>query len=431
MHMLGWESNLVYGGGALSDMNYFGRASDYSMELKRIIGCVKKLRNIKHGKTTNWQSAAECHMKYSNLNGESVLALTITLSPTGCEWARKGGCTMCGEFEGSIKRNSLIKNPQFHIAQFACAIGDPRIWETARIEKKPIGWLRINQEGNYTNPNEMNIKSQEVILRLAMHIQGIKRITIESRPQYITNESIGFLHNLFDGNGVELEIGIGVEAENEVVRNICINKQGTKNQFVSAVNLLKENGILPLAYVLLKPPFLTEAEAIAEAVATAHFASSIGFSRISFEPMSIHQYTLVDALTKTEDYKVPWLWSVVEVTKKCSDISSIFGIGGVGYYPIPARYSKNHCVNDQGCAEKFIQTIMEYNKGRDVTVFDSLSCECKGSWERECTQKAPPLKERIQIQLSRVEALISTYSTEQTEEDTAKRSQRVLMSFSQ
>lgn len=415
----------------MSDRNHFGRASDYSLELKRIIKCIKKLRNLKHGKITNWQSAAECHMKYSNLNGDSVLALTITLSPTGCEWARKGGCTMCGEFEGSIKRNLLIKNPQFHIAQFACAIGDPRIWDTARKENKPIGWLRINQEGNYTNPNEMNTKAQEVILRLAMHIQGIKRITIESRPQYITNESVAFLRNLFDGSGVELEIGIGVEAEDEVVRNICINKQGSRNQFVSAVNLLKENGILSLAYVLLKPPFLTEAEAITEAVATAHFASSIGFSRISFEPMSIHQYSLIDALAKTEDYKVPWLWSVVEVTKKCSDISSIFGIGGVGYYPIPAKYSKNHCVNNPSCTDNFNQAIIEYNKRRDVNVFNSLSCECKASWERECTQKAQPLNERIQLQLSRVEALISTYSAEKTEGDTATKSKRVLMSYSQ
>jgi radical SAM enzyme (TIGR01210 family) len=413
-------------------MNDFGVPQDYRDELKRIVVCAKSLRKVKPGKKTEWNEAAECHVKYSNLHGESVLALTITLSPTGCEWARKGGCTMCGEFEGSYKRRSLTRSPQFHISQFAAAIGDPRVWALAKKENKSITWLRINQEGNYTNIHEMNFQAQEVILRLAMHIEGIKRITIESRPQYITEESVAFLKKLFDGSSVELEIGMGVEAENDVVRDICINKHGSRKQFNSAVELLKANNILPLAYVLLKPPFLTEAEAIDEAVATAHFAVNTGFSRISFEPMSIHHYTLVDALVKTGDYKAPWLWSVVEVAKRCSDISSMFGIGGVGYYPIPAEYSSNACSNEVDCTENFSAAIVEYNKKRNVSVFDSLTCDCKSDWEKACRHEASPLKERIQQQLTRVETLLPTYSViENNDFDNIMRNQRILMSFSQ
>jgi archaeosine synthase beta-subunit len=412
-------------------VDFFGVPSDYTEELKRIIKCVKQLRTTKQGNPTSWERAAECHMKYSNLHGQPVLALTITLSPTGCEWARKGGCTMCGEFEGALKRNSLTMNPKFHISQFAAAIGDPRIWEVARNEGKPISWLRINQEGNYTNINEMNFTAQEVILRLAMHIEGIKRITIESRPQYITEESVSFLHRLFKDSGVELEIGMGIEAENDVVRNICINKKGTKEQFMTAATLLKQNNIIPLAYVLLKPPFLTEIEAIEEAVKTAQFASEIGFSRISFEPMSIHRNTLVDALTKTGDYKVPWLWSVVEVAKRCSNISSKFGIGGVGYYPIPEAYSNNICKNEPDCTERFVDAIKAYNQNRDISVFDSINCNCKSDWEAACSQDYIPLRERMRQQLSRVEELIPTYSSIDSVLDSTIRNKRILMSYSQ
>lgn len=410
----------------------FGCVIDYSKERKRIINCVRQLRQIKQGKITKWEEAAEWHMKYSNLNGESVLALTITLSPTGCEWARKGGCTMCGEFEGSDKRNSLLENPQFHIAQFASAIGNPKIWEVARKIGKPIAWLRINQEGNYTNPHEMNYKAQETILKLAMHIDGIKRITIESRPQYLKRETVKSLSNLFKRSGVELEIGMGIEAENEVVRNVCINKQGTNNQFINTVKLLKKFNILPLSYVMLKPPFLTEREAIEEAVATAHFAEKIGFTRISFEPMSIHSYTLVEALTYTGDYKVPWLWSVVEVTKRCADIAKIFGIGGIGYYPIPKRYSHNYCCdNEYSCSRNFSNAIIEYNKSRDIKVFDVLSCNCRSIWESECKCEFSPLKERIEEQLTRVESLIPKYSVKQRVENIEIRNQRILASGSQ
>lgn len=412
----------------------FGCIKDYSSEIQRITRDVKYLRNVKKGKHTNWEDAAEWHMKYSNLNGESVLALTITLSPTGCEWARKGGCTMCGEFEGSEKRENLINNPEFHIAQFASAIGKSEIWKTAYEERKPVSWLRINQEGNFTNTQEVNKKAQEKILRLAMRIKGIKRITIESRPQYLEPQTLEFLSELFDGSGVELEIGMGIEAKNEVVRNVCINKQGSNELFINTVKMLQSYSILPLAYILLKPPFLTEQEAIDEAVSAAHFAAEIGFSRISFEPMSIHPYSLVDALAQINDYKLPWLWSVVEVAKRCSDIAKIFGIGGIGYYPIPEKYSQNHCPDNEGiCSSNFANAIIAYNKERDVKVFDSLSCNCKNTWENECKHIDKSLKERIEDQLTHVESILSNYPIQHEGEvlDRTIRNRRILAAGSQ
>lgn len=409
----------------------FGVTKDYNNELKRIITCVKQLRSKKKGIETDWHHAAESHIKYSNLNGESVLALTVTLSPTGCEWAREGGCTMCGEFEGSVKRQTLTYNPQFHISQFAAAIGEPRVWEIAHCENKPIEWLRINQEGNYINTNEMNFEAQEIILRLAMRIKGIKRITIESRPQYITQSTVNFLKRIFEKSNVELEVGMGVEAQDEVVRNICINKQGSNEQYKSAVSLLRDNGILPLAYVLLKPPFLTEQESIDEAVKTAHFAKDIGFSRISFEPMSIHYYTLVHALTLTGDYRAPWLWSVIEVAKRCSDISHMFGIGGVGYFPVPQEYSSNQCLNEKHCSGEFAKAIVTYNKSRDVSVFNHLSCDCKQNWEATCKQTAMPLRKRMQEQLTRVEEIILDYNIVNKTETTEIRNKRLLMAYNQ
>ena len=195
--------------------------------------------------------------------------------------------------------------------------------------KKKIEWLRIFQEGNYTNSNETSLFSQEAILRLATHLADVKRVTIESRPQYLNEDTVGLLAEIFADTGVEIEIGMGIEAQDDIVRNICINKQGSKTQFAETARLLKKYDIRPLAYVLLKPPFLTEQESIDEAVKTAHFAESIGFSRISFESMSIHSVTVVDALRQTGNYRSPWLWSVVEVIKRCSDISNIIGVGGV------------------------------------------------------------------------------------------------------
>lgn len=397
--------------------NNFGELKEYSIEHKEIIRLAKELRSKKKNQQTDWQSAAEWHIKYSFLNGHKSLALTITLSPVGCQWARKGGCTMCGEFEGADRRPKILRNAQFHIAQFASAISNPEIWETAKKENCDITWLRIFQEGNYTNKKEMNVSAQETILRMATRIKGIKRITIEARPQYITEESVSMLRNIFKDIDVELEVGMGVEAVNDVVRNICINKGDSKDDFIRAVNLLNKNNIKPLAYILVKPPFLTEKEAIFEAVSTAQFATKIGFKRISFEPMSIHAYSLVDALFQCGLYKVPWLWSVIEIAKRCSETGVVdFGIGGIGFYPLPTTFAHNYCkgksIEDE-CNDDVVKAIIQFNKTHDINCFATLQpCNnCYKEWQKECeSSNHKSLKQRINEQLNQIGIFIKNYA---------------------
>lgn len=403
----------------------------YREELLDIIEIVKALRQKHNGRHTSWEEPAEWHLKYSNINKKPELALTITLSPTGCEWAQKGGCTMCGEFEGSYKEKILVKDPKFHISQFAMAISNPNIWNVARLENRDISWLRINQEGNYFNEAEMNRTAQLAILNLAAHIYGIKKITVESRPQYLTEGTISDIAKIFKNSNIEFEIGMGLEAKNEIIRNVCINKQEKNLDYINAVKLLKQYDISPLAYIIIKPPFLTEAEAIDEAVETAHFAHEIGFERISFEPMSIHPYTLIDLLHQTGDYCAPWLWSVVEIATRCSDISDIVGIGGVGYYPIPSSYAHNYCNVNEDCNEQFLKAIMEYNRTRDISDFNNLSCSCKTEWKKVCTYSSKPLKERINEQLGRAKQLLPNYVATQNGMAENMRSIRIITGESQ
>lgn len=394
------------------EINQFGNIANYTAERKKVIEIVKTLRSKAIGKVTTWQKAAEWHMKYSCLNGEKVLALTITLSPTGCDWAQMGGCTMCGCYNCADTRKNLVESAQFHIAQFASAISNPEIWETAKKEKNPITWLRIYQEGNYTNPNELNLFAQETILRLASRIKGIRRISIESRPQYITTETINIYKNIFSNSDVELEIGMGLEAVNDVVRGVCVNKYGNKEDFIKAVSLLNDNDFKPLAYILVKPPFLTEKEAIVEAVSTAKFATDIGFKRISFEPMTIQPYTLVDALYQSGYYKLPWLWSVIEIAKQCkaSNVAD-FGIGGVGFYPVPKSFSHNYCENESTCNDRVVAAIIEFNKTHNISCFDGLECECYEKWQKECSIiNDEPLKNRISQQLAAISNKLNSYS---------------------
>ncbi|RKX76096.1 MAG: hypothetical protein DRP87_12810 [Spirochaetes bacterium] len=57
-----------------------------------------------------------------------------------------------------------------------------------------------------------------------------------------------------------------------------------------AVNLIEEYGFQSLAYILIKPPFLSEQEAIEEAIDTVKIAFELGFDAVSIEPLSVHEY---------------------------------------------------------------------------------------------------------------------------------------------
>lgn len=370
-----------------------GKTVEYGEELKRICDIAKKLRSLRGESNLSWEEPAEYAVKYSYMHGRSVKTLTITLNPTGCEWAKNGGCTMCGEYEGSSK-NAMIPD-YLHIAQFAKAIAD-------LVSKYKPTWLRINQEGNYANTRETAPLAQLTILKLAAKIKGIERITIESRPKFLTESLLKSYSEIVLNDGVELEIGMGFEAADDVVRNVCVNKGESINDFETALNLMKKFNIHSLAYVLLKPPFLTEKEAIDEAINSIKKATDIGFERISLEPMSIHKFTVVDALSQANNYRVPWFWSVIEVVEKCKDINDI-GIGGVGYFPPSDLQAHNHCKNDVCCNTVVARAIADYTKNRDVDVFKCLDCTCRLEWKKECNMVFPPLKERINQQLDSID----------------------------
>ena len=373
----------------MTELN-FGKISDYTEQIRCIKELALKLRGFRPHVETTWDEPVDWVVKGANIHGNPVQSLAITLTPTGCEWAGNGGCTMCGEFEGSTK--GKIVPAEFHIAQFASAV-------SKYIAEYNPEWIRVYQEGNYINSNEIENSAQLTILRLSSLIGGIQRITIESMAKYLKQDNVQELKNAVTRD-VELEIGMGFEGENNIVRNVCVNKGESIEDYKRAVSILKNKGVRSLAYVLLKPPFMSESEAIEEAIATIQMAHEIGFDAVSLEPASIHPYTLLHALNLEGLYQPPWLWSVVKVAQNVRNIKD-FRIGGVGYYPRPITVAHNkHPNGSDDCNEKLWLAMKEYGKSRKIDIFDDLDCACKKEWGKECQVPVEPLKTRINQQLS-------------------------------
>ena len=141
------------------------------------------------------------------------------------------------------------------------------------------------------------------------------RLLVESSPEYITTDGLDALLAAHE----DIELAIGLESANDKVLKHSINKGFTVADYDRAAMLMKERGMDLRTYVLLKPPFLTEREAVEDAVATAEHAAPFSYA-ISLNAVNVQKGTLVERLWKDWSYRPPWLWSALEVARRCAGL---------------------------------------------------------------------------------------------------------------
>ncbi len=361
--------------------------------ITQIQGIMKDIRKRTPKKNPpTWLEPADLVCRADFLNGEKVNAASMTLFPTGCQYVRTGGCTMCGEWSGS-NLGSLVPG-EFHVAQFAA--GSAQL-----LHEKEIHWLRIYQEGSFLNEMEVTPEAREVIFKLASNLKGIRRITVESRPEYLTQKLASEIREYT--KNVELEIGIGLEAKNDFIRNVCIGKGTKLSSYNKAVNIAHANNIIALGYVILKPPFLSEKEAIEEAIESTRFAFDIGFDEVYIQAASVHEWSLSEVLARKKLYSPPWLWSMIEVVESTAHLGKV-KIGGLEYFPRPAHVSQNYSSEGDGstcsCSHDVWHLIQEFNASGEINVFRNLTCSCRDFWKASLEIPSSPLDTRIQETIS-------------------------------
>jgi hypothetical protein len=245
------------------------------------------------------------------------------------------------------------------------------------VNQEAPEWICLYNEGSFLNPVELPHSAQRFIIEMIAEIPSVRRITIESRPQFITAEALKILTSV-STFGVEIEIGIGVEVSNDFVRHYCINKGFSWAEFETAVGIIsKYKGLRALAYVLLKPPFLSESEAIDEAVKTIYKCFQVGTSAVSLEIMSIHEWSLVEYLWLKRFYELPMVWSAIDTVLKTEKFGEV-RIGGEPetYFP-KSLFAAHHC---ERCTERVWTAIRHYNESHNINYLTELFCECREKW---------------------------------------------------
>jgi len=124
----------------------------------------------------------------------------------------------------------------------------------------------------------------------------------------------------------------------------------------------------------MKPPFLTEKESLNDCIRTIKDTAQYS-DLVSLNPTNVQRHTIVEHLWKRNQYRSPWLWSIVELLQQSKHITKAFvkcdTVGGGNM-----RGPHNCGV----CDHAVLHAIEEFSLSQNQDVFNGLTCDCQEIW---------------------------------------------------
>jgi len=299
------------------------------------------------------------------LDGAYVDRLVLFLRGTGCAWtSQTGGCTFCG-FWGATQFGDRVPDADYR-AQVIHAVAPAA---------DPI--VCLYNDGSMLVEREIGLDVVVDLCRLLVARDHVRRVVIEAKIIDLDARKIDRLARAMSGK--ELEVAVGFESAEPVIRELCINKGFPNALFETKVRMLAEQGISLVPLVMLKPPFLTEAQAVRDVMRTLEYLEPLGLARIDMELATVERHTLTHDLWSAGLYTTPRLWSVIEILRqrRARGWRTPLFISPPNY-TVPSLDTTANC---SACTAECAHLLERYNATGDVAVLEGLGCECRAAWE--------------------------------------------------
>ena len=336
----------------------------------RIHDLVKAPENTEHSqKKKNAWDANQPAMVYQTpevtTDGKICQAATIILRTKGCHWWWSSGCTFCGYFNDT---RDDVTSEHLHSQ-----------WHHAKEQLKQfseVDMVKVYTSGSLLEDREIPIDFQQTVLQ-DCHTLG-KELIVESRTEQLTKEKLEWATSL----NPSFTVAIGLEAYDDEVLRFHVNKGFTVASWHRAVEQLRAFDLRVKTYLMFKPPFMSEADALDHAV--SWIASVAPYSdEISVNPMNVQRGTVIDRLHRHGDYHPPWLWSLVEMIQQ-SHTSLVHEQMTSRLIVHPTAGGKIRGSHNCGaCDSEVVAAIERYAVSSSLDEFIGLDCECKKKWATE------------------------------------------------
>ncbi|NYT06098.1 MAG: archaeosine biosynthesis radical SAM protein RaSEA [Methanomicrobiales archaeon] len=301
--------------------------------------------------------------------GEAIDTLTVIFRSGGCAWNR---CRMCGyrhERYRDLAAEELSDRMRRQVA-----------WVQANYRDDEYRMLKIFTSGSFFDPAEVPPDVRDTV---ASAFAG-KLIIAETRPEYISSDAVaGFIAGIDDGSWDQpLYVAMGLETTDNEIREKCIDKGFAFQDFIDAAGRARQGGAGVKTYLMMKPPFLTEKEAIDDMHRSIAEAAPYS-DMISMNLCTVQSRTDVERYWKSHAYRPPYLWSVLEVLLAAQPHVMCDPVGG-------GTVRGPH--NCGSCDRMILDAIRDYSLTGDRSLLRAIAetdCACKKEWEFVCAREKP------------------------------------------
>lgn len=300
-----------------------------SARLRRLLEGYRKESEAVDNGPCHWAIFEEkvLHNSRGNLRG------IIGIPTRGCSYARTKwkGCSVCGH------SCSTLWNPEI---EHSAIISDV-FQSMQKLAKYNPPVVCLYTSGSFLDDAELPSHTRNSILSQIASFPWVRTVIIESLPRYVKEDTLKEVLSIL--NCHSLSIGMGLDSSNDFIRQFCLQRHMSIQQYADAVNTCLRLGVETIAYIVHQPPLLSQWEAIVDTTASIADAFRLGFNYVSVEPTALQAGTLQNLLLEYGFYKAPTLWSVVRVMQEYANnygTSANFEkirLGGQVFTPIPQK----------------------------------------------------------------------------------------------
>jgi radical SAM enzyme (TIGR01210 family) len=240
-------------------------------------------------------------------SGEVQNVATIFLASRECPWR----CLMCDLWKNTlvetVPRGAIPIQIDHALKELAASSSEK---EYSRINGRTAAAsgaqpapafakrIKLYNSGSFFDPRAIPGEDYQPIARRVQHFE---RVIVECHPALVGKSCLRF-RDLLTG---QLEVAMGLETAHPQILE-KLNKRMTLDQFSRAAEFLGRHEIRLRTFVLLKPPFLTETEALDWAKRSIDFAFDCGAIVVSLIPTRSGNGAL-DELAKRDQFAPPRL----------------------------------------------------------------------------------------------------------------------------
>ncbi len=209
-------------------------------------------------------------------SGRVVASACILLTSKECPWR----CLMCDLWKHTLRMPTPVG-----------AIPKQLDYALARLSPG-AAQVKLYNSGSFFDVAAVPPADYESI---ASRLSFASNVVVESHPRLVGEKARRF-RDLLKGT---LEVALGLETTHpEALPRL--NKRSSLADFASAAQFLHSNAIAMRAFLLVKPPFSPDSEAVEWTVRSAQFAFDCGASAVSLIPTRPGNAPLDDLIAKGE-----------------------------------------------------------------------------------------------------------------------------------